>query len=224
MNKETSGPNQGKWKLVMSGQTYWSDGYYVKKTFNVTGRNLFYDNTGPVTDQGSITVADESGTSPVIVPRAWNVAHTATALSEHDYPAGYKQIFNNLWKKNGQDDSNSLQISVTVTHTYEAQYYRAAGVIFTPIGGGKITVDGVTRTTSYTDYVRLNPSPAEQASGTAVNWNDGSIDYFFKYWTNSADTDTSYSTTVSFYPTEAITYSAHFGAKPLPPTDVTAGG
>lgn len=205
-------------------------GYYRLNDLNGTAQNLFYDGANMVTDKGDITIAGLSGTSPKTASKPWNnYTYTAVATDNQDYPTGYKQIFNTAvgWTQGGSGKGFTLQIPIEIKASqgaYQANFYRAAGVTFTPVGGGKITVDGVTRTTSYTDYVRLNPSPAEQASGTAVNWTDNYIDYFFKYWTNSADTDTSYSTTASFYPTAAVTYSAHFGAKPLPPSNVSAGG
>jgi hypothetical protein len=109
-------------------------------------------------------------------------------------------------------------------NTYEAQYYQAAGVTFTPVGGGAITVDGQTRYGAYTKYARLNPPPAEQVTATAVNTSALRIDNLFAFWTNSMNTDTSYYYSISFYPSAAVTYTAHFTAKPEPPANVSAGG
>lgn len=215
----------GQWKLIMAGGTYHAVGYYRGRSFNVKAQNLFYNGTNTVTNQGTITIAGTSGTSPVTVSRVWG-GYTATAQSEHNYPTGYKQIFNSVWKRNGVVWGTTPQVNVIVRplfYTYEAQYYQATAVTLIPVGGGGIYVDGETRYTSYTKYAQINPLPVEQviaaANGTEVN----RIQYNFGYWTNSANSDTSFSNPISFYPTTAVTYTAYFVPKPLPPTNIVVG-
>jgi hypothetical protein len=203
-------------------------GYYTVKSFDVKAQNHFYNGSNPDTNHGNITIASTTQQSPLTVSKKWNGSYTAVAQSEHDYPTGYKQLFNNLWKKNITDDAGTtLEIPVEVRsslNTYEAQYYEAAGVTFTPVGGGGITVDGQTRYTTYTTYAKTNPPPADQVQATAVNTTVDRISYNLAYWTNGASSDTTYDYSISFYPSAAVTYTAHFSPKPLPPDNVWAGG
>jgi hypothetical protein len=106
--------SNGTWKLEMSGYgTYWAQGYYRLKTFDVKAQNHFYNGSSHVYNVGNITIAGATGTSPVTANVLWNANYTATALSKHDYPSGYKQMFENLWRKNNNEDAGTtLQISV----------------------------------------------------------------------------------------------------------------
>lgn len=214
------------YKLTISSGTYYSTGYWTIKSINVTGQNKFWDGSTFYTNQGVITVGGSSGTSPQSPPLNWTQSQTATATSPQDWPSGYRQYFQQ-WTQVGQVLGTSLQISIRVMAgqaAYQAEFYQAVGVTFTPADGGGITVDGQTRTSTYTKYAKINPSPAEQVSATAVNTSADRVDHIFAYWTNTSSSDTSYSYSISFYPTSAVTYIAKFNAKPLQAENVYAGG
>lgn len=215
---------------IPGGGTYYSEGYYKLSSFDVKAQNLFYDGSNTTVNQGSITIAGATGTSPVTAySKVWNVEYTASATDNQTYPTGYRQIFNTTtgWTRGGGQRGTTLEIPIEVSatlYTYQANFYQAAGVTFTPSGGGGgITVDGQTRYSSYTKYARLT-TPAEQVNATAVNTTASRVEYLFANWTNSGNSNVDYTSSISFYPSAVVTYTANFTAKPLQAENCYAGG
>ena len=204
--------------------SYNSQGYWTLKNVNVTGQNRFYNGSNPVTNQGTVNLGGYSGTSPLTRALNWTQPQTATATDLQDYPTGYKQVFDNSWTQGGADRGSTLQISISVisgAQAYQANFHEAAPITLTAAGGGGgITVDGQTWYSSHIKYGKINPPPADQVSPTAIPTTANYIDYVFACWTNSGNSDTAYTSNISFYASVPVTYTAHFTAKPQPPTNL----
>jgi hypothetical protein len=215
----------GVYKLRIPEGTYIAEGYYQVSTFWVTAENKFYIGAQSTTDSGEVMLANYYERSPITRQLNWNGSYQASTSSSVVCPYGYKQIFTN-WTMGGVNVGNELTVDVVVTTgnpTYRAEFYQSASVTLTPVGGGRISYDQGTRSVSYSNDVQLHPT-AEQVNGTAVNEAGTGVVFAFAFWTNNLNNDTARTAYLSFTPSAAITYTAHFKPKPDAPTSVTAGG
>ena len=204
--------------------SYNSTGYWTIRNINTQAQNNFFNGATPVTDHGTISLSDSSGTSPFTKALKWTQSQTATATDLQDYPTGYKQVFNASWTQNGVGAGSTLQIPITVRNgasAYQANFYEATPITFAPTGGGGgVSVDSQSWYSSHIKYAKINPTPADQVSAQAVPTAADDMNYVFAYWTNSNNGDIAYTSAISFYASVPITYTAHFTAKPEAPTSL----
>lgn len=223
--------NTSSYKLVTSGGTYHSQGYYTAITYSATANNHFYDlqnvmyyNVGVVTLAG--VTGTPTGNGLTVSNLSLGGTYFAVATSPQPYPTNYYQLFDH-WSYNGTNIGSSLsvQISLPAQYVFIDEFYVAAQVFFVPTNGG-IQVAGQTYYSNFTHYPRVTPGQVQAVVATAIDKIDYSIltKYVFSDWSNSNGAHYYTYTFTDDPPQNLMTWTANFHQKPLPPSNVWVGG
>jgi hypothetical protein len=195
-------------------------GYYRRKTFGVTVQNSF--GGGMIKVNGGTY---SSGSNPSL---SWTTTHTLEAIDQNYQAPGeanYFRVFDH-WNMTGYENvssANPFSVQVDATTTYTAVFNKRFDVrfenSFVLASGGQVKVSGVTHTAPFGAHVNEQASVAAEALYEVI---DG-IQNTFQYWTNNRTNDTVWSSSTTFYPADHTTYTAHFGAKPVPVSNLITG-
>jgi hypothetical protein len=181
-----------------------SKGYWKSKTSVLQGQNKFFNGANSTLNQGFISVAGSTGTSPMTTPGLdWNSSYSIVATNHQSYPTTFFQAFSNWENPNGSNGGTNLTLTGVYPGTgkYTAVFYQSAQITFSPSGGGSISAFGETRSSSFGKYCKATPGQGEYVTATASESIDNSLltRYVFTKWTKANSTDTSFAPVISFY-------------------------